>query len=272
MSGTRNSLRALLPTHALGMSRPGSPTGKQFGAGTAGVAIGMGPLTAAGMAWLINYGGRVLTNPVSLRVWMNMMAANLPETIRIANFARLVRMYPEEWMEFDKDLAELEQAQRKFNMVKKVDQESKSTRSKIKETIGRTPGAIRKGLDRYDKVNEFVNPNYFNLTTPDEPPEEERKLEDSMYAPYAEEYDTSKVGSSITGSSVMNPAAAASLYAGNTDAALANQFAGGATQYAADGGIMNAVMDNKGKFSPVQKGINDNPFLQAKNKGIAGVL
>ena len=69
MSGTRNSLKALLPTHALGMSRPGSPTGKQFAAGTGGAAIGMGPLTAAGMAWLINYGGRVLTNPVSLRVW-----------------------------------------------------------------------------------------------------------------------------------------------------------------------------------------------------------
>ncbi|MAF43972.1 MAG: hypothetical protein CMI54_07415 [Parcubacteria group bacterium] len=272
MSGTRNSLRALLPTHALGMSRPGSPTGKQFGAGTAGAAIGMGPLTAAGMAYLINYGGRVLTNPVSMRVWMNMMDANLPETIRVANWARLVRMYPEEFMEFDKDLAELEQAQRKFNKVQQVDQERKSTGAKIKEAIGNTPGNIRKGLDRYDKVNEFVNPNYFNLTTPDEPEEIKPGMEGSMYAPYADEYDSSKVGSSITGSSVMNPAAAASLYTGNTDAALANQFGGGATQYAADGGIMNAVMDNKGKFTPIQKGINDNPFNQSKNSGITGVL
>ena len=272
MSGTRNSLKALLPTHALGMSRPGAPTGKQFAAGTGAGAIGMGPLTAAGMAWLINYGGRVLTNPVSLRVWMNMMDANLPETIRVANWARLVRMYPEEFMEFDKDLAELEQAQRKFNKVKQVDQERKSTGAKIKEAIANTPGVITKGAERYDKVNEYVNPNYFNLTTPDKPPEEKPGLEDSMYAPYAEEYDTSRVGSSITGSSVMNPAAAASLYTGNTDAALANQFGGGATQYAADGGIMNAVMDNKGKFTPVQKGINDNPFNQSKNSGITGIL
>ena len=60
----------------------------------------------------------------------------------------------------------------------------------------------------------------------------------------------------------MNPGAAASLYQGDTDAALANQFGGGGTQYAAGGGIMNAVMDNKGKFSEIQKGINDNPFLQ----------
>ena len=97
-------------------------------------------------------------------------------------------------------------------------------------------------------------------------------LGSAVYAPYADEYDTSRLGSSITNSRVMNPAAAASLYTGNTDAALANQFGGGATQYAADGGIMNAVMDNKGKFSPIQKGINDNPYLQAKNKGITGVL
>ena len=272
MSGTRNSLKALLPTHALGMSRPGSPTGKQFAAGTGAGAIGMGPLTAAGMAWLINYGGRVLTNPVSLRVWLNMMDANIPETIRVANWARLVRMYPEEFMEFDTDLKELEQAQRKFNKVKQVDQESKSTRAKIKEAIANTPGNIRKGMDRYDKINEFVNPNYFNLTTPDEPKEAEPGLEDSMYAPLAEEYDQSRVGSSITNNKVMNPAAAAALYTGNTDQALANQFGGGATQYAADGGIMNAVMDNKGKFTPVQKGINDNPFNQSKNSGITGIL
>jgi hypothetical protein len=265
MSGTRNSLRALLPTHALGV---GAKEGAALGAGV----IGMGPLTAAGIAWLINYGGRVLTNPVSMRVWMNMMDANLPETIRLANFHRIVRMYPEEWMEFDTDLAELEQAQRKFNKVQQVEQESKSTRAKVKEAIANTPGNIRKGMDAYDKVNEFVNPNYFNLTTPDEPKEAEPGMEDGMYAPYAEEYDQSRLGSSITNNKVMNPAAAAALYTGNTDQALANQFAGGATQYAADGGIMNAVMDNKGKFTPVQKGINDNPFNAAKNSGITGIL
>jgi hypothetical protein len=31
-------------------------------------------------------------------------------------------------------------------------------------------------------------------------------------------------------------------------------------------------MDNKGKFTPVQKGINDNPFNQSKNSGITGIL
>ena len=271
MSGTRNSLKSLLPTHAMGMSRPGAPSGKQFAAGTGAAAIGMGPLAAAGTAWLVNYGGRVLTNPVSMRVWMNMMDANLPETIRAANFARLVRMYPEEWMEFDRDLAEMEKAQRQLNTMQTQTQHSKSTVSQIAEQVNKAASGVQKTMQDYDKINEYVNPNYFNLTTPDKQPDP--ALDDSMYAPVADEYDSSRVGSSITNSPTMNPAAAASLYAGNTDQALADQYGGGgATAYAAEGGIVNAVMDNKGKFTPVQKGINDNPFQNANNKGITGIL
>ena len=201
---------------------------------------------------------------------MNMMDANLPETIRVANWVRLVRMYPEEFSEFDKDLAELEKQQRQLNTMQSQNQRSKSTTGKIAEAANKAATAVKNTMENYDKINEYVNPNYFNLTTPDEPPQP--GLEDSMYAPEATSYDSSRVGSSITNNPVMNPAAAASLYAGNTDQALANQFAGGATQYAADGGIMNAVMDNKGQFTPIQKGINDNPFNAAKNKGITGIL
>jgi hypothetical protein len=96
-------------------------------------------------------------------------------------------------------------------------------------------------------------------------------------APYADEaagsYDTSQVGSSIMNSQVMNPGAAQALYTGNTDAALAAQYGGG-TQYAAGGGLMelNPVMNNQGKYVDPQKGINDNPFTKAQDKGILGVL
>ena len=71
----------------------------------------------------------------------------------------------------------------------------------------------------------------------------------------------------------MNPGAAGALYAGNTDAALAAQYGGG-TQYAAGGGLMemNPVMNNQGKYVDMQTGINDNPFQNAQNKGIMGVL
>jgi hypothetical protein len=261
MSGTRNSLKALLPTQALGV-------GAKEGAGLAAGAIGMGWMPAAGIAWLVNYGGRVLTNPFSMRVWMNMMDANIPETIRMANFARLVRMYPEEWMEFDRDLAELEKAQRSLNTQTQATQRSKSTIGKLGERINKAATNIKGGVDKVAPWVDKANPSLYEALTEGEPKPQEPALEDSMYAPYADEYDSSKVGSSITGSSVMNPAAAAALYTGNTDQALANQFGGGATAYAADGGIVNAVMDNKGKFSPIQKGINDNPFNNSKNKGV----
>ena len=60
------------------------------------------------------------------------------------------------------------------------------------------------------------------------------------------------VGSSIAGNQTLNPAAAASLYTGNTDAALANQYASGAfgqptgpvqqmPRMAARGGIISLV-------------------------------
>ena len=94
------------------------------------------------------------------------------------------------------------------------------------------------------------------------------------YAPEAiGSYDTSRVGSSIMNNPTMNPGAAGALYTGNTDAALAAQYGGG-TQYAAGGGLMemNPVMNNQGKFTDIQTGINDNPFQNSKNKGIMGVL
>ena len=265
MSGTRNSLKALLPTQALGV-------GPKEGAGLAAGAIGMGWMPAAGLAWLVNYGGRVLTNPVSLRVFMNMMDANIPETIRMANFARLVRMYPEEWMEFDKDLAEMEQAQRQLNTQSQAAQHSKSTMGKLAEQVNKAATSIKGGVDKVGPWVDWANPFAYEALTEEKDETPAPNLGESMYAPEATSYDSSRVGSSITNNPVMNPAAAAELYKGNTDAALANQFAGGATQYAADGGIMNAVMDNKGKFTPIQKGINDNPFNAAKNKGITGIL
>ena len=266
MSGTRNSLKALLPTQALGV-------GPKEGAGLAAGAIGMGWMPAAGIAWLVNYGGRVLTNPVSMRVWMNMMDANIPETIRMANFARLVRMYPEEWMEFDKDLAEMEKSQRQLNTQAQATQHSKSTMGKLAEQVNEAAGRVKQGVDKVGPWVDWANPSAYEALTEENDETPAPDLGDSMYAPEAPlSYDRSKVGSSITNNPVMNPAAAAALYTGNTDQALANQFGGGATAYAADGGIVNAVMDNKGKFSPIQKGINDNPFNDSKNKGITGIL
>ncbi len=82
-----------------------------------------------------------------------------------------------------------------------------------------------------------------------------------------------QAGSALMSSRVMNPAAAQALYGGDLDAALA--YNAGQPQYAAGGGLMemNPVMGNDGKFTDMQTGINDNPFMKnAKGGGILSIL
>ena len=245
MGSTRSAIRSFLPSTALGTA-----------AGVGGV-VGIGPLMMSAAAFLVNYGGKVLTNPVSHRVLKNMVDANLPETIRLANFARLVRMYPEEWMAFDQDLAELEMQQKKYNRSSMVDQKAQTTKEKIMEGAGQV-------IDRAKELpsqiyNSPLNPKIQDLI-PDRP-----AAGGTDFAPDAVDatpYNSASAGSSIMNSQTMNPGAAQALYTGNTDAALAAQYGG--TQYAAGGGLMemNPVMNNQGKYTDIQKGINDNPFTK----------
>ena len=60
-----------------------------------------------------------------------------------------------------------------------------------------------------------------------------------MFAPNATDLQSS-AGTSIMGNPIMNPQAAGSLYTGNVDQALANQY-GGAPKRAKDGGIISLV-------------------------------
>ena len=264
MAGTRGAMRSFLPATALGkgMARKGAAEGAAL--------IGIGPLMMSAAAFLVNYGGKVLTNPVSHRVLKNMTDANLPETIRIANFARLVRMYPEEWIAFDADLAELEQDQKKFNRTNKVNQQMESTKGKVMEGIG---DAIDRAKDLPSQIyNSPLNPKIQDLIPERKPPSGPEFAPESGDASIAP-YDAASAGSIINNNQNFNPQAAGALYTGNTDAALAAQYGGG-TQYAAGGGLMemNPVMNNQGKFTDMQTGINDNPFQNSKNKGIMGVL
>jgi hypothetical protein len=260
MAGVAGSLKALSPTQALGAASVAS--------------IGAVPTIA--LTFLANYGGKVLTNRMAMKVFKNALDANLPETIRLVNWNRFVRMFPEEFTAFDADLKEMETKQRMFDQSGQRMQGVSSTASKIKNSILQnmpTWKGIKEGGAKV--IDEGVGPipNTPNLF------QQRNKIPglSGGDAPYADEaagaYDTSQAGSSIMNSPTMNPGAAQALYTGNTDAALAAQYGGG-TQYAAGGGLMemNPVMNNQGKFTDIQTGINDNPFQNSKNKGIMGVL
>ena len=182
-------------------------------------------------------------------------------------------------MAFDADLTEMETQQRMFEKSNRLKSESQGTIGKVKDAIVQNVvgPAIRTGqdiaTDPFGTLGEGVK-----KTT--EVPGNESILRQLMQddaptgaaeVPYSSGYGST--GSSIMNNPNMNPAAAASLYQGDTDAALANQFGSG-TQYAAGGGLMelNPIMDNQGKYTDMQQGINDNPFTKAQNKGILGVL
>ena len=139
-----------------------------------------------------------------------------------------------------------------------VDQRAQTTKEKIMEGAGQV----------FDRAKELpsqiyespLNPKIGDLI-PDRP-----AAGGTDFAPDAVDatpYNSASVGSSIMNSQTMNPGAAQALYTGNTDAALAAQYGGG-TQYAAGGGLMemNPVMNNQGKYTDIQKGINDNPFTK----------
>ena len=114
-------------------------------------------------AFLVNYGGKVLTNPVSHRVLKNMVDANLPETIRLANFARLVRMYPEEWMAFDQDLAELEMQQKKYNRSSMVDQKAQTTKGGESKSDSALVEDVKRGMRQFT----YKGKKYIGRKSPD---------------------------------------------------------------------------------------------------------
>jgi hypothetical protein len=60
-----------------------------------------------------------------------------------------------------------------------------------------------------------------------------------MFAPEATDLQSS-VGTSIMGNPIMNPQAAGSLYTGDVDQALANQYSGSSIR-AKNGGIISLV-------------------------------
>jgi hypothetical protein len=152
--------------------------------------------------------------------------------------------------------------QKKYNRSSMVDQRAQTTKEKIKEGIGQV---IDRAKELPGQIYESpLNPKIQDLI-PDRPA--------AGFAPEATDampYDSASAGSSIMNSQTMNPGAAQALYTGNTDAALAAQYGGG-TQYAAGGGLMemNPVMNNQGKYTDIQKGINDNPFTK---QGIGSLI
>ena len=264
MSGVRNTIRSSLPSGALGVQT------KTVGAAAAGVLF-PGWVKSAALAWGARYMAGVLTNPVSMRVYMNTIDDTLPEALRLLNFTKLVRMFPEEWQDFDKELAELEGEQRYFDNTQKIQSapdEIKEATEGVKDMIMKGGANVLETLDAIEPTAPEMIDKYLN------PPKKGGFADEAVDLIPGDELSSNRLtGSSLTGSNVMNTQAAQALYTGDTDAALA--YNAGQPQYAAEGGLMqlNPVMDNQGKYNTPQSQMNDNPFTKsAKGGGILSVL
>jgi len=225
MGGIRSGIASALPTSALGLRAKTIAAGGALGATTSW-------LVPAALAFGVRYMGKIMTNPVTLNVYKNILDSTLPEQALLANFTRMVRLMPEEWKEFDRELAEIENAQRYRETVGQNVAQPLTTFEQFKDAAGK---AVEQGGD-------FIKENWRKGTIHD--PAVNPLIPQGVDAPatYADElpdaYDSSSVGSSIMNNPIMNPAAAASLYEGDLDQALANQVA---PRMAAKGGIISLV-------------------------------
>ena len=282
ISSTNKGLTAFLPWSG--------SEGVQKGA--AGI-LSLGMIKALAGAWLLRYGGGVLSSPVSSRAFRNTIDDTLADTIRYNNFAKLILRHPEEWRDFQMDLLELEDAQQKKNMGAQRMRDLRGRGEKLKDNVLNLGGEILenvpKALDMMDKV---VPDRIGNVPVGDLPFVEKGGVEmgieaaqEAMEAEGASNktempsfpgaatdgFGTNSMaqGSSLANSQ-LNSEAAGALYAGDTDMALAAQYGGG--QLAASGGAIeyNPIMDNQGNYTEPQKQINQNPFQNNKS-GIMGI-
>ena len=241
------------PGGALKQSSPmGTITAAGATAGMAHVSAMLALVPFFGMRWA----GRVFASPAIMRNWTSAMDDTLPTVIRVRAMERLFTQMPDEYKEWTSTLQDMEEANRNQNLR---NQNKNSLKDLGNVIMDNAPGVLR-GVEQMTP-DVLTRPVGETLGYQNQPQPQANIQYDDTYS------SGSDVGSSITGSNVMNPGAASALYTGDTDAALANQY-GGMNQ----GGIvsdLNPVMGNDGKFTVPQKGIQDNPFLkQAKDKGV----
>ena len=209
ISGLRGAIRSFMPLSNVGtqhaVAAGGAAATGVFGSGIP-IGVVLGTL-------LTRHFGKIMTNPINMRVFKNAIDYKLPERARNAAMVRLFHAFRNEVEDIDKELEQLE--------YQSTQPARRSFTDKATENIG---NIIEKVMPTRLQPQAQVQP------TIQAPPQQvmptggdagETQL--ASTAPVA--------GSSLSESETLNPGAAQALYEGDTDAALA-------AQYAAGGGLM----------------------------------
>ena len=233
----------------VGAMKSSSPVGGMITAyGTSTAAGAIAPILAMAPFFGFRYLGKIVTSPIRMRNWTMAMDDTLPLVLRTRNLERLIQEMPDEYEEWYATVKDMESSNRKRNMMNLNNNAMKNMQKSVTNAV---PGILQ-------GVGNAVDAIPAPLRQPVTETIKESITPDQQYSDGSAAYTSGggETGSSITGSNVMNPGAAASLYQGDTDGALANQYGmndGGAVE-------LNPVMNNQGKFNKPQKQMNDNPF------------
>jgi len=225
---------------AIGAFKPGAKTGV---AGSGAGAVAGTPLMSAVMFSLIaRQTGKIFTNPVNMKAFQYLLnPANPKNSIAAARAMEVIGLnFKKDLDDLDRTLASIESEQ----LMKNDFQNLKSQLNPTNTINDDMREKIQQQKENLEKMKQQRNLNELR----------EQSIQPTVVGAnnVSPTSPTSTAGSPVVGSSIanntaMNPMAAANLYTGNTDAALAAQFGTptGGTQVmprmAARGGIISLV-------------------------------
>ena len=168
--------------------------------------------------------GKIVTNPINMRVYRNAIDFKLPERLRNKAIIKFFQVFGEEINELDKELAQMEEAAIRKETLDSVKGGAAATIIKegfkdVKEGIG---GAI-----------QSIKPDWMGQQSSVNMPTQLPQTGETEVATAGFGGGTPAPGSMLGGTSQLNAPAAAALYTGDTDAALAAQYS------ASKGGLMS---------------------------------
>ena len=231
ISGLRGAIRAFTPGAKSGVVGSG-----------AGAVAGSTLFSTVMFSLLARQTGKIFTNPVNMKAFQYVLNPNnARNSVAFARAMEVIGLnFKKDLDDLDRTLASVESEQLMKNDFQNLKQQinptntiNDDTREKFKQQ--------QENLEKIQKQREF---NKFR-----EQSIQPTVVGDANVTPTSPTSTAGSpvVGSSIAGNTEMNPMAAANLYTGNTDAALAAQFGTpqGATQamprMAARGGIISLV-------------------------------
>ena len=223
ISGLRGAIRSFMPLGNIEPVAHGTTAAAASGVGFLGGLPGFIPLLMGTI--LTRAGGKVLTNPLNMRVFKNAIDYKLPERARNAAIVKMFNLFKPEIEQIDQELEALE-------IESMRPSKRRSFYEGVKENIG---NKINEVMPKFGDQSNAQPVQPVQPTVPQGPAVmEEQSTEMASAAPAQSMAPVA--GSSLDFSSTLNPGAAQALYQGDTDGALAEQY--GNTQTAAQGGLM----------------------------------